>query len=386
MLQDPLAIVAILFVVIWISLKLVDRYRWAEKLSDVMLILFLGAVASNTGLIPTDAPIYSDLVDFSVPFAVCVILFKVNLADLKNACKAMIVAYISAVIGTFVGVVVADWLLDPFLQRILGENAWKLAGPYTGTYIGGSLNFFALWTGLEINDPDLFAAANAVDNLSLLPLFAIWFIVPPWLGKTYTPAPQWAIPASTSSEAQVEQKPDFIPTQIVTLIVAALLVMWASEWIKETWIHPIFPQVPTILIITTLALLLGQLKAINQLDGAWELGFLAFYVFFSAVGALINLYNAVLLAPILFLYVMIIIAIHMVLIYGGGRFLRMDIRVLTIASVAAKSGPPMVLAFAKDKDWRALAVPGVIMGLFGYAIGNYIGFGAAYLMKWLLIG
>ena len=80
------------------------------------------------------------------------------------------------------GVLVAGVLLNPVLQGVLGGHAWKLAGPFTGTYIGGSLNFFALWTGLEIKEPDLFAAANAVDNLTLFPLFAIWIFIPDLLG------------------------------------------------------------------------------------------------------------------------------------------------------------------------------------------------------------
>ena len=32
----------------------------------------------------------------------------------------------------------------------------------TSLTVPGSLNFFALWEGLEVGDPDLFAAANAV--------------------------------------------------------------------------------------------------------------------------------------------------------------------------------------------------------------------------------
>ncbi len=59
---------------------------------------------------------------------------------------------------------VATIALVPFLCDVLGDAAWKIAGPHTGTYIGGSVNFLALWTGIEINNPDLLAAANAVDN------------------------------------------------------------------------------------------------------------------------------------------------------------------------------------------------------------------------------
>ena len=164
----------------------------------------------------------------------------------------------------------------------------------------------------------------------------------------------------------------------------AILVLWLSERIKTGLLEAILPQVPTIIVVTTLALLLGQLRFIRNLEGAWELGHLAFYVFFAAVGAMIHLYNAIILSPILFAYVMIIIAVHMVTIYGAGRLLRMDVGVLTVASAAAKTGPPTALAIAEVKGWKALELPAVIMGLVGYAVGNYIGLGTAYLIKALL--
>ena len=92
----------------------------------------------------------------------------------------------------------------------------------------------------------------------------------------------------------------------------------------------------------------------------------------------------IVLSPILLAYTMLIIVVHMVSIYGIGRLLRMDIRVLTIASVAAKAGPPIVVALANVHGWKNLILPGVAIGILGYAVGNYLGFAAAYAMKALL--
>ena len=195
--------------------------------------------------------------------AVCLILFTVNLADLKRVGGPMLAAFVIACAGTVVGVLFEGLLFSPQLAGILGRNAWKVAGPFTGTYTGGSLNFFAMWDGLEI-------------------------------------------------------------------------------------------------------------------------GNLSFFLFFCAVGAMINARLAISLSPILFLYVMVMIIVHMVSVYGIGRLFRLDIRILTIASAAAKTGPPSVVALANVHGWRDLVLPGVAMGLLGYAVGNYLGFAAAYAMKALL--
>ena len=384
MIQDPLAIGAVLLGVICFSLFMVKHFKWAERLSVILWILFVGALCSNTGLIPTDAPLYGTLIDFTVPFAVCVILLAVNLSDIRKAGTPMLVAFVLASVGTALGVVIATVALNGPLTPIMGEDVWKLAGPYTGTYIGGSLNFFSLWTGLEIEDPDLLAAANAVDNITLFPLYAFWMFIPTLLVGKYVVARHWNPQKTDTSAAARKERAPFSLLSIATLSFLALTIMAVSGWVQQGLIEPILPGVPTILVITTFALLLAQVPQIRALKGAWELGDLSFYLFFAAVGALMDFYLAVILSPILFAYVVIIMVVHLAIVYGVGGLLRMDVGVLTIASVATKAGPAMVPPVAETKEWRHLVVPGILIALLGYAVGNYIGFAVAQMVRWIM--
>ena len=384
MITEPLAIFAVLLAAIVFSLWMTKRFAWASRLSVVMWIIFISALCSNLGLIPSNASLYGSMVGYSVPFAVAVILFTVRLSDIRDAGSPMLVAFVLAAIGTVLGVVAASLALDPLVAGILGPESWKIAGPYTGTYIGGSLNFFALWTGLEIGQPDLLAAANAVDNLTIFPLYMTWMIVPAWLAGKYVVAPRWKPHHPEEAAAADTEKPPLDPAQIAILVFLAVGVMAVSNWLKSSVIDAYAPSLPTILIVTTLALAVGQVGAVRRLKGAWEIGDLAFYLFFAAVGAMINFYQAVVLSPVLFLYVAIIMTVHFTWVYGVGRLMRMDPGVLTIASVATKSGPSMVLPVAEAKGWRHLVLPGIILGMLGYAIGNYVGWAVANAVKALL--
>ena len=382
MIQEPLAVVAVLLGAIFFSLRMVDRYGWAARMSPIIWIIFTSALFSNFGLIPTDAPIYGALIDFAVPFAVCVILFTVNLSDVRQAGGPMLAAFALASVGTVLGVAAASLTLEPFLARIVADDSWKLAGPYTGTFIGGSLNFFALWQGLEIDNPDLLAAANAVDNLTLFPLYACWMVIPTLLAGRYLVSKRWEVHFDDDDDApEATKKPRLVPAQVATLCFLAVGVMAASDWLKANVTDLVLPELPSILIVTTLALILGQLPPVRELEGAWEIGDLAFYLFFAAVGALIDFYLAVILSPILFLYVVVIMAVHMVVLFGGGRLLRMDVGVLTIASVATKAGPALVAPVAETKGWRHLILPGIIVAMLGYAIGNYVGYAVAQAVR-----
>jgi uncharacterized membrane protein len=42
------------------------------------------------------------------------------------------------------------------------------------------------------------------------------------------------------------------------------------------------------------------------------------------------------------------------------------------------------MALAMARKWPALMLPGLAAGLIGYAVGNYAGFGIAYLVRSLV--
>lgn len=391
--SQPLGLVASLLGVVLLSLWLTDRSPWARKFSPVLWILLFAALLTNFGILARDAPLYGTVAGNAVPFAVCLLLFKVQLAEIRSAGRAMGAAFLLAALGTASGVVLAGVITRPWLATMLGDQSWKIAGPFTGTYVGGSLNFFALWDGLEIGEPDLLAAANAVDNLTILPLLAIWTLAPVWLAGRFPVARLWQVDpgadpgrsasgvADESAGKGVEDRSVALRiNHVVALVFLAVSILWISS-LLATWLEPILPGVPQILIVTTLALAAGQWSVVRRLEGAWELGNLTFYCFFAVVGAMIDVYRAVVLSPVLFVYVSIVVAGHMLVVYGGGRLLRMDLGVLTVASITTKAGPPLVLALAGQLGWKKLVLPGVIAGLLGYAVGNYFGFAVAHLVR-----
>ena len=87
-------------------------------------------------------------------------LFAVDLRDLRAAGRPMLAAFALAAAGTCAGAFLAGVAFTP----LLGDDAWRLAGPLTGTYIGGSVNFVGLGRALDVPDA-VFTAATASDNL-----------------------------------------------------------------------------------------------------------------------------------------------------------------------------------------------------------------------------
>ena len=376
MIQQPFHLVIVFLGIIAFSLWLVSRSAIAAKISPILIILGLSALLSNTGVITTESTFYERLYDYAVSFAVCLILFNVRLGDLKKAGMPMLIAFAIASFCSVVGCLIGGMLLIKQFDVAMAGHGWKIAGPYIGTYIGGSLNFFALWDGLKIENPNLLAAANAVDNLTLVPIFMFWMIAPKFLEKFY-PAPKLLSPIESANSTIDKSPVPLIIKDIAALSFYALLIMFLSKFIRT---H-LLPSMPTILILTTLALIGGRLKFIQNLKGSHELGNFAFYLFFASVGALMDISKAIKLAPVLFIFVAIVMTTQILLALLLGKLFKINFRVLVVAELAAKAGPSTVIAYTNAKNWNELALPGAAVGLLGYAIGNYIGFAGAYLLK-----
>ncbi|MCE5341961.1 MAG: DUF819 family protein [Planctomycetaceae bacterium] len=385
--EQPFEILIVFLGVIAVSLWLSSRFKIAAKISPILIILGLSATLSNTGVISPNSSFYETLTNYAVPFAVCLILFNVRLGDLKNAGMPMLFAFTIASLCSTIAVIVGGYFLINKFNAVLDGNGWKIAGPYIGTYIGGSLNFFSMWQALEMKNPNLFAAANAVDNLTLPLNFVFWAVTPKLLEKFYAPMPY--SPIIESSTDKEKSSIPFIVKDIAALSFWALFVMFISTFIRAKMlglpvIGKFMQNMPAILIITTLAIIGGRFKFIQNLKGANELGNFAFYLFFAAVGALMNVKHAVRLAPVLFTFIIIVLTVQIGTALLLGKLLKINYRVLAVAELAAKAGPSTVLAYVNTKNYKELALPGVAAALLGYAIGNYIGFGGAYLLKWIV--
>ena len=157
-----------------------------------------------------------------------------------------------------------------------------------------------------------------------------------------------------------------------TILGLAFLAMAVSKFVFE-----LFPQIPEILILTTLALILAQMPLIKNLSGTHTLGFFLILLFLAAIGALCDLSTLKGLgdlAGILFLFVGILVLVHGAVIFGIGALFKVDWDVIAVASQANVGGNTTALASAESLNRPDLLIPGVLVGSLGNALGTYAGF------------
>ena len=357
-----------------------DRHvRVFSKVGASLLAMIFGAILSNSGLVPATSPVYDAISGPVTSLAVAWLLLSVDLRTLKLAGPRTLAAFALACAGTIIGA----FLGAVAFSHELGDNTWRMAGVFTGTYTGGSLNFVAV--GKAVGLPDsVWAGTTAADALTGGLWMAVNLTAPLWLARFFPPVPASALEIGEGDSKQAH--PFFDAASVSATDLSVLLAAGLGLLVAADLTARLMPQVPSILWLTTYALILGHTKPFTHAEGTLQLGTLLLHLFFVIIGIWSRVSQIVAVGIVVFYYTATVIGTHGLILYGVGRMLKLDLGTLSVASQAAVGGPSTALAVAVGRGWPGLVLPGIILGLLGYAVGNYLGFGVANIVRALGIG
>ena len=401
MIQAPLALATLIAGCTALAFWLDYRFPALGKVGASMMAIIFGAILSNTGLVPVASPVYDAVLGPVTSVSIAWLLLSVDLRDLAKAGPRMLGAFGIAVLGTILGAFVAAFI---YATRF-GDDTWRIAGALTGTYSGGSVNFVSVGRELGLTGA-LFAGLNAADAVVTALWLGATLMLPIWLGRYYAPVPgaasagsgappvspeepraahagpaPSALAAAPSAAERHRDHPYFAHEElsalaIGNLVAAGLILVFAAGWLGEA-----VPGIPSIVWLTVLAVALGHSPLFRDARGAMQLGSVGLHFFFVLIGILSRASEIAAVGVDVFLFTLIVVAVHGVVVFGGGRLLRLDIGTVSVASQAAVGGPSSALAVAISREWRHLVLPGVVVGLFGYAVGTFLGLGVAYVLR-----
>lgn len=349
----------------WLTTKPYFRH-----LGTALLVIILTAIEANLGFVPTtDTPLYDGIFTYVAPFSLFVLLLQVNLSDLRRAGLPMLTMFLVGSMGTIVGVVSSMWLFKG--PQTVGKLYYALAGMFTGTYIGGSINFHAVALHYGVSKAgNLFIASTAADNIMTALWMAATLAIPQALQR-FRPRRLINTASGSAGEYVTHDQETVSPKHLAVLLALGTGAIFASKEVAAYW-----PSVPYILVLTTIALILAQFRMVNHLRGSRLLGLLGIYLFLAVIGAYCDL-AALLrdgqLAIILFGMICTLVLIHAVIVFGVGALFKVDWDVLGIASQANIGGATSALALARSLNRPDLQLPGVLVGSLGNAIGTYLG-------------
>jgi uncharacterized membrane protein len=352
-----------------------ERYPWGRKYSGVMLLIAAAIVLANVRIIPTSAPAYDAVWTYLVPIAIPLLLFEADLKRIVHESGPTLIAFVIGAGAVVAGAIIGVSFLD------LGPNEAELAGIFTGTYVGGSLNFAAVAEASGMQDGSMLAAAVAADNVVTNLHFLLIIFLPgvAWMAARYpTHHMDTAEQFTAESQARLHRIANLNIAGLLAALALAFMLAAIGKALAELVGKPQF----AILVTTALTLLLATFlpRQVRKLSGHGEAGNVMMFIFLASVGATADIWELIAIGPVLFIFASVIIVAHLIILFGAGKVLKLDLAELAMASAVCIGGPSSAAALASAKGWRDLLIPGVLAGSFGYAVGSFIGVGV---VEWL---
>ena len=345
-----------------------ERFPWGRKYSGVMLLMGVAIVLANLRIIPTSAPAYDAVWDYLVPIAIPLLLLQADLKRIVRESGPTLLAFVIGSIAVVAGVIIGVSFLD------LGPNEAELAGIFTGTYIGGGINFAAVAEASGMQDGSMLAAAVAADNVVTNLHFLLIIFIPgiAWMARKYpTHHMDNAQSFDAASATPVHRIADLDIAGLLAALALAFLLAAAGKALAAS----IGKEQFAILVTTALTLTVATLmpRQVQKLSGYNEAGNIMMFIFLASVGATADIWQLIEIGPVLFVFATVIIIVHLLILFGVGKVLKLDLAELAMASAVCIGGPSSAAALASAKGWRDLLIPGVLAGSFGYSIGSFIG-------------
>ena len=391
-------LLGVMCVSVALAIGLEQKYQWASRVSGSIIALILAMLMANVGIIPTQCPLYDDVVwGYVVPMGIPLLLLQCDIKRIWKEAGRMLTIFLIGAVGTVAGAFLAYYLLRaPFGDA---QGLAKVAAMMTGSYIGGSVNFTALANAFHAGG--LTASATVADNLLMACYF---FVLIAFAGMRFFrrqfrhPHIDEVESGASGGDAAATQAAAFWSRKEISLkdiamnFAFAVAVVWISNIVAGLFSPLAVDGVASgamevlrdfvgkffgsqYVWITTFSVIVATFfsKPVEKMHGSQEIGTYLIYLFLFVIGVPANIYTVLVEAPLFLVLTFIMVVINMLFCFLGAKLLRFDLEDAIIASNANIGGPTTAAGMAISQGWAKLVGPAMLVGTLGYVLGTYAG-------------
>lgn len=376
------------FIIPILIILIFNNFKWAKSVGTVIMAYAIGIIAALIGVLPTGAEpgaealesMQKTLMNIAVPIAIPLMLFN---SDFKLWTKSL-PKTMAVLIGGLASILIA-LLSGYFIFRNAGIPQFeRVAAMMTGIYTGGTMNFSALGNMLEV-DPSIITLTLTFEEIATFP-FIVFIVAGGY--KVF----RKLLPAKTDGDA-VETEEAFEtdsfenyhgmlkPKTFGRMMLGFLLSlgMLAIGAGLSLLITGKLNELVVILTITTLAIIASFSPKVRNLPKTFELGMFFILIFSLVVASKFDIHAIKGSLHILWfiLFVMITsIILHLIIC----KIFKVEGDLFTVGHISLLCSPPFVPPIVEALGNRKVLLSGIVIGLAGYAAGNYLG----VLIAWIL--
>ena len=373
--------------ILWLTWK----FPFLNKVGTIIIAYVIGCLLGLTGLIP-DTPevhkVQTDIATYTIPFAIPLLLFSADIKSWTKLAPSFIKSTLLGILGCCLAVTIGFLICHGGDK----ETFAAIGGMLTGLYTGGNANLASIKVALGVDDT-VYIITSAYSTV----LSAVYLIFVILVGKRVlrlvlpdfkqaTANSQFSI-LNSQSEKNYDNELFYglfrkknLPTLGQSLALTILIIA-VGAGIALLCPKDMF-QTIFILGISTLAIIASTNKRVRSMERTFEAGTYLILVFSIAVASQVNTNTIGNIDPRIFLFITIATLGSLVMHVLLSALFRIDTDTTLASSISLICSPPFVPVVAGAVKNKAIIGPGIAVGLFGYAVGTYVGF---FLAKFLLL-
>ena len=363
--------------VLWLCKKV----PFFGKIGPILILYILGVIIGNLPWINEgNYPLKDTITTILIPLALPMMLFacSLNRDSLKGIFRSLIAGLIAIIVSIFLGY----WLFG----RHIATQGPEIAALITGCETGGTINMASLQLLLNVPS-ETFVLLNSYDMIVCFLYFIFLLSIGIRLFRKF-------LKLAPKAETQEELSEDLVNEQILerhtnpyrilktakgwgqvwrillAVVICVGLAFGLTKIFPEGWFMPIF-----ILGISTFALIAANLKPVKKLTFSYDLGLYLIYIFSIAIASMADVTKLNIregLYAFLFLFFVIFVSLLLQVILS--KLFKVDPDMMIATSVALINSPPFVPIVVSAMNNKKVLVPGITVGIIGFALGNYLGF------------
>lgn len=360
-----------------------------NKLGPILTLYIIGAIIANIGILPhneTLASVQNILSNAMVPLAIPLMLFSFTFhkGDTKDQLIAMVTGLFAVIIAVAAGY--------PIFGKYINDGP-KVAGMFTACLTGGTVNMASVSQMLGV-DGQTYALLNTYDMIVsfVYLIFIMSFGIK--LARKFLPVktldPKTFDKKMVDKLLKEEENPYrglwtrrgiidagvLLGSTVVVIGLSALFGMLMSKLLEGTF------MMFFILAITTISIGASFIKSIHNRHYGNEIGMYFIYIFSLVVASMADVrtldFTGVFYIIGLLAF-MEIVSLSLQLL--SAKLFNVDADTAVIASVTYINSPPFVPMIATSMKNSRVIMPGLSIGIVGYAVGNYLGVLIAQLLS-----
>lgn len=417
--MDFTIIALVLFYVLMpiIILHLCHSFPFVNKLGSVIIAYLIGLLLGNIGILPSMGAYLNDfmlmnpnvsaaqldellttglitdtdvmafkiyklrdlLMSITILLAIPLVLFSANAKQWSKMAGKTLISLLTGFFAV-IFIVVAGYFIFEGKGML---DLWKVSGMLIGVYTGGTPNLASLKMMLDV-DANTYILTHTYDLIIGVVYLAFLMTIGQKMFHRFLPK----FPAKLE-EVKIRdldgkdpfwgifQKPVFVP--LLKAYGMTILIV-AVGGVLSMLVPASMMMVVVILTITTLGILASMIPSINKIEKTFESGMYLILIFSIVVASMANVRDFSGITPGLFMYITMAVFgslfIHVLL----AKIFKVDADTVIITSTAMICSPPFVPVVAGAIKNKEVILPGLTIGIIGYAIGNYLGFLIANLL------